>query len=392
MKIGLLGFGTVGSGVYEIISDSKNCIMKDLEVSKILIRDKNKINMNNMTVEPNDVLDDENINLIVEVMGGIHPAYEYIIKALKSGKHVVSANKAVVSKYLDEFTQTALENNVAFLYEASVGGGIPWIKSIKQAKRIDEISKVCGIFNGTSNFILYNMFEKEYDFNEILKIAQEKGYAESDPSADIDGIDIQRKLAITASLAFDAIIKEENIPTFGIRNVTKDDISYFKKQNCTLKLIATSVKSDDEYCACVEPVLYSNNSIEANVSHNFNIGSLTGNSIGELKFYGQGAGKLPTGNAIVQDIIDIYKGEHKNFPYPFDKKLNLNQNLIEGKYYIRFSNESSKEIFKSKTDSFIKLNSSYVIVTKTLTVEKVQKLFKILQTSEPNFFYARFNK
>ncbi len=391
MKIGILGFGTVGSGVYEIISNSSNYLMKNLEVSKILVRNKNKITLDNMTIEPDELLCDDSIDVIVEVMGGIHPAYEYIMKALKSGKHVVSANKAVISKYLEEFTKTAKEHNVGFLYEASVGGGIPWLKSIKQVKRIDEISKVYGIFNGTSNFILYNMFEKGYDFNEILKIAQDKGYAESDPSADIDGVDIQRKLTIISSLAFDTVIKEESIPTFGIRNVTKSDINYFKKQNITLKLVATSVQNDNEYCSCVEPVLFANNTIEANVSENFNIGSLTGSSIGELKFYGQGAGKLPTGNAIVQDIIDIYTNGYQNYPYYFDKKLSLNQNLITGKYFIRFSNEQSKEIFKDIANDYFKLDSSHVVVTNELTLKESQELFKKLNKSETNVFYARYN-
>lgn len=393
MKIGILGFGTVGSGVYEILTESKNSMLKNIEISKIFIRNKNKLSKSNMTLNIDDVLDDDSIDLIVEVMGGIHPAYEYIMRALKSKKHVVTANKAVVAKYLNEFTHVANENNVAFIYEASVGGGIPWVKSIKQAKRIDEITEVKGIFNGTSNFILYNMFKMGYDFNDILKIAQEKGYAEADPSADIDGVDIQRKLAITSSLAFDTIVTEENIPVFGIRNVSKNDIDYFKKQNLTLKLIAESVRDKDKFCSCVEPVLFSNNSIEANVSENFNIGSLTGSTIGELKFYGQGAGKLPTGNAIVQDIIDIYTGGHKNYPYSFDKKLRLNQDLIKGKYYVRFEHEKSSEILKNVEESSFKLPSSdyYVIITKEIPLNDAQKLFKEIEKTESNLFYARYN-
>lgn len=393
MKIGLLGYGTVGSGVYEIITDNKNSILKNIEVSKIFIRNKNKMNKNIMTLDSDEILNDDSIDIIVEAMGGINPAYELIMKALRSGKHVVTANKAVVSKYLKEFTQTAADNNVAFLYEASVGGGIPWVKAIKQAKRIDDITEVKGIFNGTSNFILYNMFEKGYDFSDILKIAQEKGYAESDPSADIDGIDIQRKLAITSSLAFDTIIEEENIPTFGIRNVTKTDIDFFKKNNKTLKLIALSVRSGDEYCSCVEPVLYSNNTLGANVSENYNMGSLTGDSIGELKFYGQGAGKFPTGNAVVQDIIDIYTGGYKNYPYSFDKTMKLNQNLIRGKYYVRFSNKAIAEILRDVTESSYDLShsESYAVVTKDLSLKDAHKLFKEIEKSESSFFYARYN-
>ena len=415
MKIGLLGFGTVGSGVYEIISKSNNFIIKNIEINKILTRNV-KINSKNiMTDNIDEVLNYKGINLVVEAIGGIHPAYEYIMSALKSGKHVVTANKAVVSKYLEEFTQTANKNNVAFLYEASVGGGIPWIKSIKQAKRIDEISEINGIFNGTSNFILYNMFEKGYDFNDILKIAQEKGYAEADPSADIDGTDIQRKLAITSSVAFDTIVKEENIPTFGIRYITKKDIEFFKKHNLTLKLIATSIRNNDEYCSCVEPVLFKDDTIEANVSDNFNIGSLIGESIGELKFYGQGAGKLPTGNAIVQDIIDIYTGGYVNYPYGFNKILKLNQELLKGRYYIRFSNTNTLSILKNvienfsvniesiesiKSDVAVTNDTDYaadinnietVIFTKKLSLKEAQQLFNEIRKLESNLFYARFN-
>ena len=192
MKIAILGFGTVGTGVYEIIKNSNSPILKMFEISKILVRNKNKITSSLMTDNFDEIINDESIDIIVEVMGGANPAYEYILKALKSKKHVVTANKEVVALHLEEFTKVALENNVSIHYEASVGGGIPWIKSIIKAKRIDKILEISGILNGTSNFILYNMFKNGYEFNDILKIAQEKGYAESDPSADFDGFDVHR--------------------------------------------------------------------------------------------------------------------------------------------------------------------------------------------------------
>jgi len=287
MKIAILGFGTVGTGVYEIIKNSNASIIKNFEITKILVRNKDKISSPIMTDNYDEIIEDNSINIVVEVMGGAVPAYEYILRALKAKKHVVTANKEVVALHLDEFTKIASENNVSIHYEASVGGGIPWIKSIIKAKRIDKIQEISGILNGTSNFILYNMFKNGYEFNDILKIAQEKGYAETDPSADIDGIDVQRKLSITTSLCFDTIVPQNNIPTFGIRNVTKQDIDYFKNNNLVLKLIAKSVLYNDSYCSCVEPVLFNKNSIEANVDHNYNIGSLIGESIGELKLMNQ---------------------------------------------------------------------------------------------------------
>ncbi|WP_326908316.1 homoserine dehydrogenase [Sedimentibacter sp. MB31-C6] len=391
MKIGLLGFGTVGSGIYEIISQNKNFQEKEIVISKILIRNKNKIKLNQMTINPDDIFEDDNIDLIVEVMGGIQPAYEYILKSLNSGKHVVTANKAVVSKYLNEFTEAAKRNNVAFLYEASVCGGIPWLDSLKRVKRIDEISEVSGIFNGTSNFILYNMYDKSYDFNDILTIAQKKGYAEADPSADIDGIDIQRKLAITSSIAFQSIVDEENIPTHGIRNITKSDINYFKEKKLILKLLALTIKRKNEYCSSVEPVLFKNNTIEANINDNFNIGTLVGETIGVLKFYGQGAGKLPTGNAIVQDILDIYTKKDLINCSNFERKLICNPQLIKGKYYVRYTNKKVTELLLDILENTFKISSAQGGITKEITLEKAQNIFNKIKSIDNKFFFARFS-
>lgn len=391
MKIAILGFGTVGSGVYEIIKNSNSPMLKIFEISKILVRNKNKITSSLMTDNYDEIINDESIDIIVEVMGGANPAYEYILKALKSKKHVVTANKEVVALHLQEFTRVALENNVSIHYEASVGGGIPWIKSIIKAKRIDKILEVSGILNGTSNFILYNMFKNGYEFNDILKIAQEKGYAESDPSADIDGIDVQRKLSITTSLCFDSIVSQHNIPTFGIRNVTKQDIDYFKSNNLVLKLIAKSVLYNNSYCSCVEPVLFNKNSIEANVDQNYNIGSLVGESIGELKFYGQGAGKFPTANAVIQDILDIYYGSYKEYNLKFDKALSFDGSLICSKYYIRFSNDEVKNIFEHNIDKLFNIDNKYCIITTELTKNDFQSLLSKAIKYDKSLFYARYN-
>lgn len=391
MKIAILGFGTVGTGVYEIIKNSNSPILRIFEISKILVRNKNKITSSLMTDNYDEIINDDSIDIIVEVMGGSNPAYEYILKALKSKKHVITANKEVVALHLEEFTRVALENNVSIHYEASVGGGIPWIKSIIKAKRIDKILEISGILNGTSNFILYNMFKNGYEFNDILKIAQEKGYAESDPSADIDGIDIQRKLSITTSLCFDSIVSQNTIPTFGIRNVTKQDIDYFKSNNLVLKLIAKSVLYNNSFCSCVEPVLFNKNSIEANVDQNYNIGSLVGESIGELKFYGQGAGKFPTANAVIQDILDIYYGSYRDYNLKYDKVLNFDGSLISGKYYIRFSNDEIKNIFEHNTNRLFNIDNKYCIITTELTKNDFQSLISMAIKYDKSLFYARYN-
>lgn len=388
MKIGLLGFGTVGSGVYEIVKSSPTCFFNDIEVKKILVKDEKDKVMDIITTDAEEILNDKDIDLVVEVMGGIHPAYEYIIKSLKNKKNVVTANKAVVAAYLKEFIKMAYENGVSFEYEASVCGGIPWIKSLEKAKRIDEISEVYGIFNGTSNFILDNMTKEGYEFQEILKKAQEKGYAESDPSADIDGIDIMRKLLITSSLAFECEIPEKEIDVFGIRNIQKTDIEYFKNINCTVKLIAAGRKNDDKYCVAVEPVLFKNDRIEAAVPQNFNIGTIYGKTIGELKFYGQGAGKLPTGNAIVQDIIDIAEAKGKLKERKFEKELTKDTSLISGKYYVRINNKEFEKENSNIIEKKLENSGNLIYITKKIDCYIMRKVAD--KYIEEGIFYARF--
>jgi homoserine dehydrogenase len=398
MKIGLLGCGTVGSGVYEIISQGENKkFLKDLEVVKILVKDQSEVTMDLMTTNPADVLENDEIDLIVEVMGGINPAFDFISKALSSGKHVVTANKAVVAKHLKDFNKLAEENNAVLLYEASVGGGIPIIKSLKQAMRIDDVTELDGILNGTTNFILYNMYENNYEFDNILRLAQSKGYAEADPSADIDGGDIKNKIDILSSIAYEAIIPLDDIYTFGIRNVSKHDIDYFKKQNLTLKMLANSVKKDGNYCASVQPVLYTQSELTGSVTSNFNIAGLFGETIGDLKFYGQGAGKFPTANAVVQDIIDVASGSHTSYPAEFNKTVEYDGNLLTGKYYARIHSEDKEivkkieGIFKNVIEDKIHFREYYILNTKEIDQNQFKKLAEAALEIDEQFFMARYN-
>jgi homoserine dehydrogenase len=398
MKIGLLGCGTVGSGVYEIISQGKNNkFLEDLEVVKILVKDQSEVTMDLMTTNPSDVLDNDEIDLVVEVMGGINPAFNFISKALSSGKHVVTANKAVVAKHLKDFNKLAEENNAILLYEASVGGGIPIIKSLKQAMRIDKVTELDGILNGTTNFILYNMYENNFEFDNILRLAQNKGYAEADPSADIDGGDIKNKINILSSIAYESIVSLEDIYSFGIRNVTKDDIDYYKKNDLVLKMIAKSIKKDGKYCASVEPVLFKKGEITGSVNDNFNIASLTGETIGNLKFYGQGAGKFPTANAVVQDIIDIATGSHASYPSDFDKTVEYDGTLLSGKYYARIHSEDKEivkkieSIFKGVIEEEIHFREYYIIKTSEIDQNLFKKLTEAALEVDELFFMARYN-
>ena len=361
MKIAILGFGTVGSGVYEISKTSKN-----IEVKKVLEKDLTKIDI--ATDNYDEIINDKEIELVVECMGGLHPAYEFIIKALQNKKHVVSANKAVIAKYLDEFLKVAQENNVDFRFEASVGGGIPCLAGIQKIRRVENIDKFYGIFNGTSNFILDNMYRFENEFFTTLKTAQELGYAEADPSADIDGYDVTNKVIISFALAYDGFIKNE-FPCFTLRNITKEDILYFKKQGFIAKYIGEAITKDNLYEASVMLNLFPVNALEGNVLSNYNIVTVKSHTMGEVKFYGQGAGKLPTANAIVQDIFDIIDNinYHK---VNIEKEYKYSSNLLKHKYVLRFNEKvESEKIEKIDND-----NGRYYCYTKEITQKELLDL------------------
>ena len=362
MRIAILGFGTVGSGVYEIAKTLKN-----IEVKKVLEKDLSKIDI--ATDNYDEIINDKEIELVVECMGGLHPAYEFIMQALKSKKSVVSANKAVIAKYLDEFLQAAEENNVEFRFEASVGGGIPCLAGIQKVRRVENIDKFYGIFNGTSNFILDNMYRFENEFFTTLKTAQELGYAEADPSADIDGYDVTNKVIISSALAYDGFIKNE-FPCFTMRNITKEDILYFKKNGYIAKYIGEATTVGNEYEASVMLNLFPTNALEGNVLSNYNIVTVQSHTMGEVKFYGQGAGKLPTANAIIQDILDIQANISFN-PISIEKKYSYSAKLFKHRYVLR-SNEELKEEF----DKIEKDGNNFYHYTKEITQADLLKVIE----------------
>ena len=362
MKIAILGFGTVGSGVYEIAKTLKN-----IEVKKVLEKDLSKIDI--ATDNYDEIINDKEIELVVECMGGLHPAYEFIMKALQNKKSVVSANKAVIAKYLDEFLKTARENNVEFRFEASVGGGIPCLAGIQKIRRVENIDKFYGIFNGTSNFILDNMYRFENEFFTTLKTAQELGYAEADPSADIDGYDVTNKVIISFALAYDGFIKNE-FPCFTMRNITKEDILYFKKNGYIAKYIGEATTVGNEYEASVMLNLFPTNALEGNVLSNYNIVTIQSHTMGEVKFYGQGAGKLPTANAIIQDILDIQANISFN-PISIEKKYSYSAKLFKHRYVLR-----SNEELKGEFDKIEKDRNNFYHYTKEITQADLLKVIE----------------
>ena len=307
MNIGLLGFGVVGGGVYELAENRT-----DLTVCRVLVRREIEEIAPIATRDFNEILNDPTIDTVVEVIGGLHPAYEYVSAALQAKKHVVTANKALIAAYYTDLTALARENGVDLRCTAAVGGGIPWLTNLERCKRLDTVTEVGGIMNGTTNFIMDAMHTSPVSFPAILKKAQELGYAEADPSADIDGDDIRRKLTISANIAFDAVLDEERIPTFGIRTVTDGDIAAFQRHGFVCKMLAAAQKCGDKVCAMIEPTLVNAHDPEASVPTNYNLISYTAEKVGRQSFFGQGAGRFPTASNVVQDCLDILAG-HTSF-------------------------------------------------------------------------------
>lgn len=383
MKIAILGFGVVGSGVYDIITNGKTAELKNIEVTKVFARNRDKMHL--ATDDYSEIINDKEISLVVECLGGLHPAYEFIKEALQNKKHVVTANKAVAAKYLDEFVELAKENNVKFIFEASVGGGIPWLANLERVRRIDEITRVYGIFNGTSNFILDNMYRNNAEFDSTLKTAQELGYAEADPSADIDGGDVVNKIILSNALAFDIHI-EANFPTYSMRNITKNDIDYLKKYDYAVKYIGETNVAEGEYETSVMLSIFEKSSQEAAVELNNNIITLDGSFIGELKFYGQGAGKLPTGNAIVQDIVDIHLGVARA-DVAIKNNLSYSEELTKKKYLIR----SIVDLEDNLVESVEKYEGNYYVKTKEITLKQLSSLINTVEEEDGNYVVAKFH-
>ena len=304
MNIGLLGCGVVGGGIMDFCTERT-----DLHVTKVLVRRERPELGERAVTDIGAITGDDDIGIVIEVMGGLHPAYEYICQALRSGKHVVTANKAVISAFYPELARLAAENGVALRCTAAVGGGIPWLTNLERCKRLDAICEIGGIMNGTTNFIMDAMHAAPVSFPAILKQAQELGYAEADPSADIDGDDVRRKLTISANVAFDALIREEDIPMFGIRTVTDGDIRTFQKHGFVCKLLATAKAAEGGVCAYIEPTLVDGHELEAAVPKNFNLITYCGEKIGRHSFFGQGAGRYPTAFNAVEDCLDLLAGK-----------------------------------------------------------------------------------
>ena len=349
IKIGLLGFGTVGTGVVRVLRENKYEISRKigarLKIKTVLVRDTRKkrpfMEGLQLTDDFNTILEDKEIGLVIELMGGLHPAREYMLQAMEKGKSIVTANKDVVAQFGKEMFEAAAKYQVDFLFEASVGGGIPIITPLKQCLTANRITEVMGIVNGTTNYMLTKMTQCGSDYAAVLKEAQEKGYAEANPAADVEGLDAARKAAILASLAFNANISLEDVSVEGITRITPADIDYAKELGYVVKLLAIAKDSPEKGIDVrVHPVFLSKNHPLAAVNDVFNAIFIRGNAIGEAMFYGRGAGALPTASAVLADVIDAARDlvNHTCGRMAcdcFEKKRLCPLEATESAYYVR---------------------------------------------------------
>ncbi len=344
INIGLLGFGTVGQGVYKILEEKREELSlnlgEEISIKKILVRDFEKkreveVPLEKLTLDPNQIMNDKDIDVLVEVTGDLDLSYRLIQQAFKAGKHVVTANKAVVSAYFEELSQMAEDYGVYFLYEASVAGGVPIIKPLMDQIRLNQIHRVQGILNGTCNYILTRMTEEGLSYEEALKEAQRLGYAEADPTSDVKGLDSMRKLRILSTLALGASIKEEDIICSGIDFITDQDIDILLKRGRKIKLMGEAKEVPEGYEAIVQPKAVLVENYFAGINGADNSVSIEGNHVGILGFKGPGAGMYPTANAILCDVLDcVLQTQLKKNPLRSRELKNINQD-IKSRYYVR---------------------------------------------------------
>ena len=405
LNIGLLGLGTVGIGIVQILEERKKYLEKlikqEISISKILVKDIDKkrdieIDKEKLTTDIYEIIEDDNIDIIIEVLGGLDNPYYYIKEALNKGKDVITANKAVVAKHLEELTNLAKAKNKSFLYEASVGGGIPIIKPLKEQVNINQIQEIRGILNGTSNYILTKMISENLDFQEALETSQRLGYAEANPTDDIEGYDTRRKLRILSTIAFKDKIGEEDISCYGINSINFSDIKNIKSMSCTVKLLGTAIGNDNKYYASVEPVIMSQNSYFSKVDDANNLVSFIGDNVGELRFFGEGAGRFPTANAVLSDLIDITSNTYQRNCSLENSELNNINQLYRGKYYMRINVKEDTKVKIEKyiidneiIEDMIEKKDSIAFTTKLISKKKLEKLIDIFMIDSKNYFVAR---
>lgn len=381
MKIAIMGFGTVGTGVEEILFKKRDDLLKnnfDIEIEKILIKNKNKErfphNKDLVFTDDFDEILNSDVDTVIDVTSNLEETYERIVKLMKAGKNIVTANKAVVSKYFENLNKLARENNIYFSYEASVAGAIPIIHPIMEEAFFSQMNKVYGILNGTSNYILSKMELEGSSYEDVLKDAQDLGYAEADPTADVGGFDAMRKIRILSSLIYNAKIEENDIFTFGISNIIKSDFDFAKEKGYSIRLLAKSKLSDGKINISVIPTFLKDNFF-AKTFNGTNAIKVWGENFSSYELKGPGAGKLETADAIMRDLLRILaKREIKTF-YDAANSYEVTNNL-KNKFYIRTSKISSK--IKDLAEEEKLIGQDHHIITKKISLDDLENSIKDL--------------
>ncbi|MET3699679.1 homoserine dehydrogenase [Bacillus oleivorans] len=363
IKLGLMGMGTVGTGVIRLVGGHQEDLFKqtgvEVEIGRILVQDRNKerlisVASDLITDDPYRLLHDPDIDVIVEVMGGIEPAKSYILEALEQGKHVVTANKDLMALHGAELLKKAAEKNCDLFYEASVAGGIPILRALVEGFSSDRITKIMGIVNGTTNYILTKMSQEGASYEDVLKEAQSLGYAEADPTSDVEGLDAARKMAILSTLGFHVGMNLDEVSCKGISQVTQEDILYGQRLGYTLKLIGIAKRDDDLIEVSVQPTMLKNSHPLASVNGVFNAVYVYGEAVGETMFYGPGAGELPTATAVVSDLVTVVKNmklgvNGRGMVAPYKEKKLKSDDEVWAKYFLRLIVEDKSGVLAQLT-------------------------------------------
>ena len=352
IKVAVLGYGTVGSGVVEVIEKNKELINKraaaELEVKYILdLRDfPGDPYESKLVHDVNIIMEDEEVSIVCETMGGVGPAYKFTKMALESGKSVCTSNKELVAKHGPELLQIARAHNCNYLFEASVGGGIPIIRPLNTALTAEKIEAITGILNGTTNYIISKMEKEGADFEDVLKEAQEKGYAERNPEADVEGHDACRKIAILSSLMLGKTVDSEKLYTEGITKITAADFVYAKAMGRSIKLFGMSRNTENETWAMVAPFMISNQNPLYMVSGVFNAICVRGNMLGDSMYYGRGAGKLPTASAVVADVVDCARHQGETLECLWDSEEAVLSDIgeVERSFFMRVKADALDDV------------------------------------------------
>ncbi len=367
MNIGLLGFGVVGKGVYEIVGQRE-----DMHVAYVLCLEDIQLPDAKVAKDFREILADETVDTVVEAMGGLHPAYEFVKAAIEAGKHVVTSNKALVANFYDELIPLAKEKGVSFRSTAAVGGGIGWLSELERARRVQKLQQVGGIMNGTCNYILDNMTRQGLDYAQVLKQAQTLGYAEANPSTDVDGIDTWHKVILSSNIAFGVTVDKTTVPVAGISRIAAEDVENFKAHGRVCKLISTGKCVDGVYSIYVQPTLVAEGEPEAAVPMNYNLITFIGETSDRMSFFGQGAGRYPTAYNVVQDLVDVLEG--KGFYAPYGETVAAD-NSEQLSYYIRGGKDLPAAVAE---------NWGSAVVTEPVSVSKVHAWLK----DNPDAFIA----